>query len=119
LTAKGKIETANKDWAAAGVMQRAGVRTAIMTDHPVTPVQYLPICAAYSNKYGMDENEALKAITLNAAIISGVGDRVGSLEVGKEADIAIFTGHPFDTWRTHTVATIIAGQVAYSNPKFM
>ncbi|HWI51357.1 MAG TPA: amidohydrolase [Symbiobacteriaceae bacterium] len=119
LTAKGKIETANKDWAAAGVMQRAGVRTAIMTDHPVTPVQYLPICAAYSNKYGMDENEALKAITLNAAIISGVGDRVGSLELGKEADIAIFTGHPFDTWRTHTVATIIAGQVAYSNPKFM
>ncbi|HWI64999.1 MAG TPA: amidohydrolase [Symbiobacteriaceae bacterium] len=118
LTAKGKIETANKDWAAAGIMAKAGIRTAIMTDHPVTPVQYLPICAAYSNKYGMDEEEALKAITLNAAIISGVGDRVGSLEVGKEADIAIFTGHPFDTWKTHTVATIIKGQVAYSNPKF-
>jgi imidazolonepropionase-like amidohydrolase len=119
LTSKGKIETAGKDWKAAGIMANAGIRTAIITDHPVTPVQYLPVCAAYSQKYGMSEEDALKAITLNAAIICGVGDRVGSLEVGKEADIAIFTGHPFDTWRTHTVATIVAGQVAYSNPKFL
>jgi imidazolonepropionase-like amidohydrolase len=118
LTSKGKIETANKDWKTAGVMQQAGVLTSIMTDHPVTPVQYLPICAAYCNKYGMDELEALKAITINAALIAGVGDRVGSLEVGKEADIAIFTGNPFDTWKTHTVATIVAGQVAYENPLF-
>lgn len=118
LGAPGKIETAGKLWATAGVMQRAGIRTAIITDHPVTPVQYLPLCAALCAKAGMDEEEALKAITINAAEICGVADRVGSLEVGKEADIAIFTGHPFDTWRTHTVATIIAGKVAYANPKF-
>jgi len=118
LTAKSKIETANKEWAAAGIMARAGVLTCIMTDHPVTPVQYLPLCAALSNKAGMDEEEALKAITINAAKLCGVADRVGSLEVGKEADIAIFTGHPFDLWRTETVATIIAGKVVYENPKF-
>ena len=118
LTARGKIETANKVWEAAGIMQRAGLVTAIITDHPVTPVQYLPLCAALCNKAGMDEEEALKAITINAAILAGVADRVGSLEVGKEADIAIFTGHPFDVWRTETVATIVAGQVVYRNPKY-
>lgn len=118
LTSKSKVETVNKDWTTPGIMQRAGIRTCIMTDHPVTPVQYLPTCAALANKYGMDEEEALRAITINAAEICGVGDRVGSLEVGKEADIAIFTGLPFDLWRTHTVATIINGQVAYENPRF-
>lgn len=118
LTARGKIETANKVWESAGIMQRAGLTTAIITDHPVTPVQYLPLCAALANRAGMDELEALKAITINSAILAGVGDRVGSLEVGKEADIAIFTGHPFDIWKTETVATIIAGQVVYRNPKF-
>lgn len=118
LSARGKVETAGKLWETAGVMQRSGLLTCIMTDHPVTPVQYLPLCAALSNKAGMDELETLKAITINAAQVCGVADRVGSLEVGKEADIAIFTGHPFDTWKTETVATIIAGQVAYQNPKF-
>lgn len=119
LSARSKVETANKIWGSAGIMQRAGLLTCIMTDHPVTPIQYLPLCAALSNKAGMDEEEALKAITINAAKVCGVADRVGSLEVGKEADIAIFSGHPFDTWKTETVATIIAGQVAYRNPKFM
>ena len=118
LTSKSKVETVNKDWTTPGIMQRAGIRTCIMTDHPVTPVQYLPTCAALANKYGMDEEQALRAITINAAEICGVSDRVGSLEVGKEADIAIFTGSPFDLWRTHTVATIINGQVAYENPRF-
>jgi imidazolonepropionase-like amidohydrolase len=118
LTARSKVETANKIWASAGIMQRAGIRTCIMTDHPVTPIQYLPICAALSNKAGMGEEEALRAITINAAEVCGVADLVGSLTVGKEADIAIFTGHPFDTWRTETVATIIAGKLVYENPKF-
>ncbi len=118
LSARGKVETAGKIWATSGIMQRAGLRTCIMTDHPVTPIQYLPLCAALSHKAGMDEEEALKAITINAAEVCGVADRVGSLEVGKDADIAIFTGHPFDTWRTETVATIIAGQMAYENSKF-
>lgn len=118
LTSRSKVETSNKIWASAGVMQKAGIRTCIMTDHPVTPVQYLPLCAALSNKAGMDELEALKAITINAAEVCGVADRVGSLEVGKDADIAIFTAHPFDAWRCETVATIIAGEVVYENPKF-
>ena len=118
LINRSKNEAANKVWEAAGIMQRAGVLTAIVSDHPLSPTQYLTVYAALSNKAGMDEEEVLKAITINAARLNGVADRVGSLEVGKEADIAIFSGHPLDVWKTETVATVIAGQVVYRNPKF-
>lgn len=118
LIQRGKVEAANKIWEAAGIMQRAGLLTAIISDHPLSPVQYLTTYAAFCNKAGMDEEEVLKAITINAAKINGVADRVGSLEVGKDADIAIFSGHPLDVRTTHTVATIIAGDVVYRNPKF-
>lgn len=118
MTSRTKIEVAKKQWETAGIMQQAGIRTCITTDHPVTPVQYLATCAGLCNKAGMDEEQALAAVTYNAAVIAGVGDRVGSLEVGKEADIAIFTGSPFDLWKTETVATIVAGNVVYKNAKF-
>lgn len=70
--------------------------TAICTDHPETPVQYLPLCAAMAVRGGMSEEDALAAITLNAAKILGVEDRVGSITPGKDADLVIFRGHPFD-----------------------
>ena len=60
------------------------------------PLQYLPICAAVAVREGLDPEEALKAITINAAEIAGIDGMVGSLAVGKDADIAVFTGHPFD-----------------------
>lgn len=62
-----------------------------MTDHPVVPVQYLPVCAALAVREGLPEDAALEAITINAARIAGIDSRVGSLEVGKDADIAVFT----------------------------
>ena len=72
--------------------------TAVCTDHPVIPIQYLPLCAAMAVRGGMSENDALSAITLTAAEILGIADRVGSITPGKDADLAIFEQHPFD-WR--------------------
>jgi len=110
LTDRSKIELRNQSARTPGILSRAGIKTAIMTDHPVTPVQYLPLCAAVAVKEGMDETEALKAITINAAEITGIADRVGSLEVGKDADIIIMDGHPLEL-KSRVLYTIINGQV--------
>ncbi len=110
LTDRSKIELRNQSSRAPGIISKAGIKTAIMTDHPCTPVQYLPLCAAVAVKEGMDEYEALKAITINAAEITGIGDRVGSLEIGKDADIIIMDGPPLEL-KTRVLYTIINGQV--------
>lgn len=112
LTDRSKIELRNQSVKNPGLLAKAGVKVAIMTDHPCTPVQYLPLCAAMAVKEGMDEEEALKAITINAAEITGISDRVGSLEEGKDADIAIMDGHPLDL-RTRVLFTIINGRVVW------
>ncbi len=112
LTDRSKIELRNQSIKAPGIISKAGVKTAIMTDHPCTPVQYLPLCAAVAVKEGMDEEEALKAITINAAEITGIADRVGSLEAGKDADIVIMDGHPLEL-KSKVLYTIINGQVVY------
>jgi imidazolonepropionase-like amidohydrolase len=94
-----------------GIMAAAGVKVAIQTDE-TSAVKYLPINAALAVREGMSEEEALKAITINPAEIIGVADRVGSLEVGKDADIVVFSGHPFD-YRAVTELVLVDGQVAY------
>lgn len=112
MTCKNKIELANADFKTAGILAKKGVLVALTTDHPVSLIQYLPICAGLAVRNGLGIEEALKAITINAAVICGVDDRVGSLEVGKDADIAIFTGNPMEVF-THTVYTIINGEIIY------
>lgn len=112
LACRNKLEAQNADLKSAGVLSRKGVKVAIMTDHPVTLIQYLPIYAGLAAKKGLGIEEGLKAITINPAIICGVGDRVGSIEVGKDADIAIFTGNPMEVF-THTAYTIINGEIVY------
>lgn len=112
LTDRSKIELRNQSLKAPGILSKAGIPVAIMTDHPCVPVQHLCLCAALASREGMDEEEALKAITINAAKITGIADRVGSLEPGKDADIAIFDGHPFEL-RAHVVTTIINGKIVY------
>lgn len=112
LTSRSKIELKNKSFSTPAVLSKNGVKISIMTDHPVTPIQYLPICAGLAVKEGLDMKEALKAITINAAEICGVSDRVGSIETGKDADIAIFDGNPLETL-TSTLYTIINGEVVY------
>ena len=94
-----------------GILARAGVKVAIQTDAMVD-VKYLTINAALAVREGMPEEDALKAITINPAEIIGVSDRVGSLEVGKDADVVVFSGHPFD-YDTVTELVLVDGLVAY------
>ncbi|QUH18984.1 amidohydrolase [Alkaliphilus sp. B6464] len=109
---RSKFELINKTFDTPKMLWEAGVKIAIMTDHPVIPVQNLPLCAALSAKAGLPEEEALKAITIYPAEILGIEDRVGSIEVGKDADIVIWNGHPFDI-QSSVVCTIIDGSVVY------
>ncbi len=90
------------------LLHRAGVKIAICTDHPETPVQYLTLCAAMAVRAGLDAEEALAAITRNAAEIAGIDDRVGALRPGLDADLAVFSGHPLD-WQSTTRAVFIGG----------
>lgn len=107
-----KIELANKTFETPKELANEGVKIAIITDHPVIQQQYLPICAGLAVKAGLSIEEGLKAITINAAEICGISNRVGSLEKGKDADIAIFDGNPMDNF-TKTLYTIINGEVQY------
>ena len=94
--ARAKVETKEKTFATPGVLARAGVPVAICSDHPVTPSASLRLYAALAINEGMDPADALKAVTLWPAQIMGVADRIGSLEVGKDADLALYSGDPFD-----------------------
>ena len=91
-----KFELQNKTWTTPGVLAKAGCQVSIITDAPVTPQKYLSLCAAMAVRAGMEPYEALKAITISPAKHLGIEDRVGSLEVGKDADILIFSGDPLD-----------------------
>ncbi len=114
LTSKNKIEVGNMSFKTCGVLHRAGVLTAITTDHPVTLLPYLPLCAGLCVRAGLPMEEAFRAITVNPAKICGAYDRIGSLDVGKDADIAVFDGNPMSPF-TRTLYTVINGQVVYSN----
>lgn len=94
LTNASKIELVNKTFDTPGILARAGLQVSIITDAPVIPQQYLPLCAGLAVKAGMDPFDALQAITINPAKHIGVEDRVGSLEVGKDADIVVSDGDP-------------------------
>jgi len=114
LTSRSKLEVQNMDFKTCGVLQNAGVLCAITTDHPVALIQYLPLCAGLAVKHGLPMKEGLKAITINAAKICRVDDRVGSLKKGKDADIAIFSGNPMEIF-TKTLYTIINGEIVYDS----
>lgn len=112
LGTRPKVELVNATFRTPGILHKAGVKVALTSDHPVFPVQQLPIQAALVHKHGLPEEEALKAITINAAEILGIANRVGSLEPGKDADIVIFSGHPFH-WKTRVEKTLIDGEIVY------
>src|SRR6056297_1956583 len=96
MTGRVKVELSDLSFKTAGVLAKAGVKVALMSDHPVIPTKNATVYAALAIKEGLDEKEALKAITINPAQILGVNDRVGSIEEGKDADLVIFKGHPLD-----------------------
>jgi imidazolonepropionase-like amidohydrolase len=112
FTSRSKVELTHRTFKTAAVLNRKGVKTALTTDHPVTPIQHLIVCAALAIREGMSEEEALRAITLYPAQILGIDSRVGSLDMDKDADFAVFDGDPFDV-RSRVLATYIEGKKVY------
>ena len=91
-----KWELRNKSFTTPGILAKAGIQVSIITDADVIPQQYLPLCAGLAVRDGMDPFDALQAITINPARHAGIESRVGSLEAGKDADIVITDGDPFE-----------------------
>lgn len=112
MASRNKIEVGNMAFKTAGLLSKNRILTAVTTDHPVSKIQFLPICAGLAVKEGMAPEEGLKAITINAARICGVDSRVGSLSVGKDGDVVIFDGNPMEVF-TRTLCTIIDGKIVY------
>lgn len=112
-----KYELKNKSFETPKILFDAGIKIAIITDSNVIPIQHIPMCAGMAVKAGLPEEEAWKAITINPAEITGIADRVGSLEVGKDADIAVFKGNPLLDVDYEVAMTIIDGKVVYRNTK--
>ena len=112
LTERSKIELRNLTFETAGILSNNGLNICLITDHPVTPIQYLPLCAGIAIKHGMKEEKALEAITINPAKVLGIDNRVGSIEVGKDADIVIWDNNPFEI-NSNVLYTIIDGKIVY------
>jgi len=95
MTPRSKHETWNKTYETAGVLSRAGLKVCITADHDVTPLYFLSVYAGLAVRFGMDELDGLKAITLNPAQVMGIDDRKGQLKAGLDADIVVWNRHPF------------------------
>ncbi len=113
LTARRKVELRERQLGTPAELHRHGVRFALTTDHPVVPIQYLTLTAAMAVREGLAEDAALAAITINAAEICGVGDRIGSIEPGKDADLVVWDGHPLDL-RSRAETVLVDGHQVYA-----
>lgn len=107
-----KYELQHKSFKTPKILMDAGVKVAIMTDAPIIPIENLPLAAAFAHREGLTEMEALKAITVNPAEILEVSHRIGTIETGKDADVVIWEGHPFNVLSKVDV-TIINGEIAH------
>ncbi|MBP3540757.1 MAG: amidohydrolase [Clostridia bacterium] len=105
----GKPETVGGDLAMAKDLEAAGVEFALCTDHDVIALWQLPYLSGITVREGLSEDAAFRSITINAAKAAGVDDRLGSIALGKDADIVVFTGHPFH-YLTKTRAVFINGK---------
>ena len=110
---KSKVELLHKSFTTPGALYRAGVPVSIITDAPVTPLEYLTMCAGLAVSAGMPYEEAWKAITINPANHVGIGDRVGSLETGKDGDVVIWNDDPLKVIGTAAYITVVDGKIAY------
>ena len=110
---KSKIELRNKSFTTPVVLHETGVPISIITDAPVIPLQYLPMCAGLAVNAGLDEDTAWRAITINPAVQTGIGDRVGSLEPGKDGDAVIWTDNPLTTVGAEAAVTVVDGKIVY------
>ena len=114
LGGKSKIELRNKSFNTPNDLYMAGVPISIITDAPVIPLQYLPMCAGLAADAGLPYEEAWKAITINPAMQTGIGDRVGSLKVGKDGDVVIWSADPITTVGAAADVTVVDGKIVYS-----
>ena len=112
LASRSKDEVSLSDFKTPGILQKAGVTVALTTDHPVSRIQYLPLCAGLAAKEGMGEWGALRAITIDAARICRVDHRLGSLREGKDADIVLYRGDPLEI-ASSVCMTIIDGEIVW------
>ena len=110
---KTKIELANKSFTTPAVLHAAGVPISIITDAPVIPLEYLPMCAGFAVSAGLDYEQGWRAITINPATQTGIGDRVGSLTVGKDGDVVIWQDDPLKVIGTQAYLTVVDGKVVY------
>lgn len=113
LSSASKYELRNKSYITARTLYENGLKVAIITDAPVIPLEHLSLCAGLAVRSGLPEEEALKAITINAAEITGIDDRVGSLEVGKDGDLVIWSDNPLRDVYTLPLYTIINGEIVF------
>ncbi|WP_064091307.1 amidohydrolase [Rossellomorea aquimaris] len=114
FTRRSKVELKNKSWITYQKLTQAGVEVSITTDHPYTPIQYLNMCAAIAVREGLDEQKAIEGITIISARNLGVEDRIGSVEKGKDADLVLWSRHPFH-FMAKPILTIVNGKIAYQN----
>lgn len=110
LGSKTKIELAEKSFATPGILYNAGMEICIITDAPVIPLYYLPLCAGLAIREGLPEDAAWRAITINPAKVAGIDARVGSLEPGKDADIAVFRGNPLRDIQAKAQQVFVGGE---------
>lgn len=112
LTRRSKVELKNKSWKTYQELTDHGVEVSVTTDHPYTPIQYLNVCASIAVREGLSEQKALEGITILPARNLRIEERVGSIEAGKDADLVLWSHHPFH-YSAKPVWTMIDGQFAY------
>ena len=113
LGSKTKIELFSKSFVTPGILHKAGVKVSIITDAPVIPQQYLPMCAGQAVQSGLPMEEGWKAITINPAESIGIADRVGSLEPGKDGDVVIWSNDPLVNVGAYALCTVIEGKIVH------
>ena len=114
INPRSKLECMAKRFETAGIMSRAGIKVCLTADHDVTPIYYLSVYGAQAVKAGLDEVEGLKALTKNPAEVLGIGGRKGEIKEGKDADLVIWSGRPFDSC-TKTETVFIMGKKEAGN----
>jgi imidazolonepropionase-like amidohydrolase len=107
-----KLETKNRNYHSISIINKKEILASLTCDHSVIPLEHASIQAATALRYGAKEEDLIKMLTINPAKILKINDRVGSIDVGKDADLVIWSGHPFD-FRSYVEKTFINGEIVY------
>lgn len=117
LGERSKLELRHMTFETPGILAKAGMKIALMTDAPVIPLKHLILCAQFAAKHGMDRDESLRAITMNPAEIIGIADRVGSFKSGRDGDLVVFDKHPLE-FDARVLAVMINGRFVHVDSGF-